>query len=140
MIPSFPEGRDTRRYEGLEALDVVRPLYEAYARRYRSMTTRADSNPNFWSGLDHRDGLTTYTYVYRNPATGGDEGYLVFRYPAEGDTATLHEFFALTPSAYRGLLSTLHYYGTQLASVAWNAPLNDPLEPLRARLRPANHA
>ncbi|BDI33818.1 hypothetical protein CCAX7_58690 [Capsulimonas corticalis] len=127
MIPSFPEGRDTRRMEGMEALETVRPIYEAYTRRYRGMITRKDPNPNYWSGLDHRDGYTTYTYVYRNPVTSADEGYLVFRYPAEGDTATLHEFFALTPSAYRGLLSMLHYYGTQLAKVSWNAPLDDPL-------------
>jgi predicted acetyltransferase len=127
MIPSYPEGRDTRRYEGMEAVDVVRPIYDAYTQRYRGMATRTDLDPNYWKGLDHRDGYTTYTYVYRNPATSTDEGYLVFRYPAEGDTATLHEFFVLTPSAYRGLLSMLHYYGTQLAKVSWNAPFDDPL-------------
>ena len=47
--------------------------------------------------------------------------------PTVGDTGHVGEYFANTPAAYRGLLSTLHYYGTQVRRVEFSAPADDPL-------------
>jgi len=127
-IRASPEGRHVRCYDGLEALDAIRPVYETFARRHRGMATRADAQPNFWKrALDHRDNRTTYVQVYHDPETDQAEGYLTFRYPHGGETGHVGEFFANTPAAYRGLLSTLHYYGTQVRRVEFSAPADDPL-------------
>ena len=127
-IRASPEGKHVRCYDGPEALEVVRPVYEAFARRHRGMATRTDAQPDFWKrALEHRDNRTTYVQVYHDPATGQAEGYLTFRYPSGGDTARLGEFFANTPAAYRGLLAVLHYYGTQVRRVEFSAPADDSL-------------
>ena len=127
-IRASPEGKHVRCYEGLEALEVVRPVYEAFARRHRGMATRMDAAPNFWKRvLSHHDNRTTYVQVYHDTKTDEAEGYLIFRYPQGGDTGHVGEFFANTPAAYRGLLSVLHYYGTQVRRVEFSAPSDDPL-------------
>lgn len=127
-VRAAPEGRHVRCYDGPDALDSVRPVYDAFARRYRGMATRADADPNFWErALKHNDTKTTYVQVYHDPETDQPEGYLTFRYPQGGDAAYVGEFFANTPAAYRGLLSTLHYYGTQVRRIEFSAPSDDPL-------------
>lgn len=123
-----PDGKHVRCYDGPEAREVVRPVYEAFARRYRGMATRTDAHPKFWDrALEHRDNRTTYVQVYHDPETNSAEGYLTFRYPHGGETGHVGEFFANTPAAYRGLLSVLHYYGTQVQKVEYSAPADDPL-------------
>ncbi len=127
-LPAHPEGRAVRCYDGPEALDTVRPVYETFARRHRGLATRTDPNPNFWErALAHRDNRTTYVQVYHDPQTDTAEGYLTFRYPESGETGHVGEFFANTPAAYRGLLSVLHYYGTQVERVKFSAPADSPL-------------
>jgi predicted acetyltransferase len=130
-IPSAPEGRCLRTYDGPEATDVVRPIYEAFARSggRRSMATRRDPSPPFWEdALKHRDGRTTYVQVYHDPATGGAQGYLTFRFAKrDGEPGQVGEIFAISPPAYRGLLSVLHYYGTQMRNVRMRVPASDPL-------------
>jgi len=127
-LRASPDGKHVRCYDGPEALEVVRPVYEAFARRHRGMATRADAQPNFWDrALEHRDNRTTYVQVYHDPETDQAEGYLTFRYPHGGETGQIGEFFANTPHAYRGLLSVLHYYGTQVQRVEFSAPTDDPL-------------
>lgn len=127
-IPSYTEGKHVRSYDGPKALDVVRPVYEGFAYRYRGMATRTDPTTAFWDqSLKHGDNRTTYVQVYHAPETGEAEGYLTFRYPKEGDTGSVGEFFANTPAAYRGLLSVLHYYGTQVRQVRFSGPADCPL-------------
>ncbi|MES2459219.1 MAG: GNAT family N-acetyltransferase, partial [Armatimonadota bacterium] len=64
-IVAYPEGKHLRAYEGPDALDIVRPLYESFARRHRGMTTRTGPEPDFWEqALKHRDNRTTYVQVY----------------------------------------------------------------------------
>lgn len=127
-IKASPEGRHVRCYDGPDALEVIRPVYESFARRHRGMTTRRDAEPNFWNGaLKHHDNRTTYVQVYHDPETDQAEGYLTFRYPHGDNPGHVGEFFANTPEAYRGLLSTLHYYGTQVRQVEFSAPVDDPL-------------
>jgi len=148
VIPAFPEGSHVHSYDGPEALEIVRPIYEAYASNRRGMTTRMSRLPNWWPGnLAHAGAplpnprhdsrsasvgprpktFTTYVPVYQNPATGTPEGYFTFRYPESGASAKIGEFFALTGAAYRGLLSTMHYYGTQIEKMTWWGPSDDPL-------------
>ena len=127
-VRTSPEGKHVRCYDGLEALEVVRPVYETFARRHRGMATRADARPDFWKrALSHHDNRTTYVQVYHDPDTGQAEGYLTFRYPQGGETGHVGEFVANTPAAYRGLLSVLHYYGTQVRRVEFSAPSDNPL-------------
>lgn len=127
-IPVFPEGRAVRCYDGPEALETICPVYDTFARWHRGMATRTDADPNFWErALAHSDNRTTYVQVYHDPATDTAEGYLMFRYPTEGDTGHIGEFCANTPAAYRGLLSVLHYYGTQVERVKFSAPADSPL-------------
>lgn len=122
-IPAFPEGRAVRCYDGPEALDIVRPVYETFAHQHRGMATRTDPDPNFWErALAHSDNRTTYVQVYHDLATDAAEGYLTYRYSESGETGHVGEFFANTPVAYRGLLSVLHYYGTQVERVNFSAP------------------
>ena len=127
-IPAFPEGRAVLCYDGPEALDTIRPVYDTFARRHRGMATRTGADPNFWErALAHTDNRTTYVQVYHDPATNAAEGYLTFRYPDGGGTGHVGEFIANTPAAYRGLLSVLHYYGTQVERVRFSAPADSPL-------------
>jgi len=127
-IPAFPEGRSVRVCDGPEALDTIRSVYDTFAWRHRGMATRTDPDPDFWErALAHSDNRTTYVQVYHDPQTDTAEGYLTFRYPDSGDTGHCGEFFANTPAAYRGLLSVLHYYGTQVERVKFSAPADSPL-------------
>ena len=132
-LKAGPEGRCLTMVEGLDALEVVRPVYAQFARRHygmglRTETAPGDAVPHWWKrALDHRNNRTTYVQVYRNPATGEAEGYLTFRYPDNGDIGQVGDFCANTPSAYRGLLSVLHYYGVQVEKVSFCAPMDDPL-------------
>ena len=127
-IKAYPEGKHLRCYEGMEGLEVVRPVYDTFARRYRGMLTRTDPTPAFWDwALKNHGNRTTYVQVYHAPETGMAEGYLTFRYPKKGNTADVGELIATTPAAYRGLLSVLHYYGTQVQKVRFSAPADSPL-------------
>lgn len=124
-IRASPEGKNIQVYDGPDALEVVKPIYADFARRYRGMTTRETKSPNFWGKLDHSDNKTTYVHVHHNPETNAADSYLLFRY---GDNpAYCRDFFANSPAAYRGLLSVLHYYGTQVKTVGWDGPADDPL-------------
>ena len=116
-----------RFYDGPDALEVVRPVHAAFARRYRGMTTRQDPVPNWWERiLKHREDRTTYVHVHHDSTTDEADGYLTFRFDTS-EAASLGDFFATTPAAYRGLLSILHYYGTQVEKVKFRAPADDPL-------------
>ena len=127
-IKAYPEGKCLRCYEGPEGQEIVRPVYDAFAGRYRGMLTRTDPTPAFWEwSLKNHGNRTTYVQVYHSPETGAAEGYLTFRYPKKGDTADIGELIATTPAAYRGLLSVLHYYGTQVQKVRFSAPADSPL-------------
>ena len=127
-IKAYPEGKHLRCYEGPDALETVRPVYDTFARRYRGMLTRTDPIPTFWDqALKNHGNRTTYVQVYHAPETGAAEGYLTFRYPEKGNTADIGELIATTPAAYRGLLSVLHYYGTQVRKVRFSAPADSPL-------------
>ena len=132
-LKSSPEGRSVTAFEGLDALDSVRPVYERFARRHTGMGLRRETAPgsavpDWWpQALDHRDGRTTYVQVYIDPVTGDAEGYLTFRYPSGDGAGEVGDFFANTPAAYRGLLSVLHYYGAQVRTITFSAPIDDPL-------------
>ena len=127
-VRTSPEGRNVQTYDGPEAVDLVRPVYEAFARHYRGMTTRQDPTPDWWqTGLGHGGNRTTYVHVHHDPGTGEADGYFTFRYPDGDRPARIGEFFANSPAAYRGLLSVLHYYGTQISHLEFFAPADDPL-------------
>lgn len=127
QIPSFTEGRQIRTFDGPDALETIKPVYAAFARRYRSVTTREDAVPNWWQQtLEHRDNRTTYVHVHYDAATAKPDGYLTFRF-GDDSPATVGDLVANTPAAYRGLLSVLHYYGTQIAKIEWGAPVDDLL-------------
>ena len=132
-LKAGPEGRFMMAYEGLDALDAVRPVYERFARRYTGMGLRqevapGDMVPHWWKrALDHRDSRTTYVQVYTDASTGAAEGYLTFRYPSGDGAGEVGELFANTPAAYRGLLSVLHYYAVQVEKITFSAPMDDPL-------------
>ncbi len=127
LLRAAPEGRDVRGYDGLDALEIVRPVHAAFARRYRGMTTRQDPVPNWWERfLKPREERATYVHVHRDPITDIADGYLTFRF-GTSEEASLGDFFANSPAAYRGLLSVLHYYGTQVEKIKFHAPADDPL-------------
>ncbi len=133
-LKAGPEGRCLTMYDGLEALDVVRPVYEQFARRHHGMGLRRETAPgdtaSYWwkRALDESLGdRTAYVQVYSDPESGQPEGYLIFRYPDDDDDGQVGDFVANTPAAYRGLLSVLHYYGVQVQKVSVCAPMDDPL-------------
>lgn len=133
-LKAGPEGRFLTMYEGLDALEVVQPVYEQFARRHYGMGLRRETAPgdaaSYWwkRALDESMGnRTAYVQVYCDPATGQPEGYLTFRYPDDDDDGQVGDFIANTPAAYRGLLSVLHYYGVQMEKVSVYAPVDDPL-------------
>jgi len=139
-IPSYPEATNTSMVTVDDVLPELKECYARYARRYRGMTDRMPENPNYWNGLQQRDNRQTYVFAYRNPSNdslpfregvgvGSNtiDGYLSFRFPDDGDTGQIGDFFANTPEAYRGLMSMLHYYGTQLRKATWTAPVDDAL-------------
>jgi predicted acetyltransferase len=129
-LRSAAEGRSVDSCEWPDAVDIVRPVYEEFSRRYRSMIVRNNPCPNWWERkLGHQDGRTTYVHVYSDPETGKPEGYLSFRFEprSTGKPSKVGDFVWLTGAAYRGLLSILHYYGTQVEKVAWDAPSDHSL-------------
>ncbi len=126
-IPAYPDVRQVTMHDGTEARELVRPVYAACARRYQGMTTRENAVPDFWKTLDDSEGRITYVHVHRDADTGTPDGYLTFRFHAEDAPAEVFDFFAETPAAYRGLLSVLHYYGTQTEKVLVRGPAGDPL-------------
>ena len=134
-LKAGPEGRCLTMYDGLDVLDVVRPVYERFARRHYGMGLRLETAPgdtaSYWwkRTLDYggNGNRITYVQVYFDPTSGQPEGYLTFLYPEDGDTGQVGDFVANTPAAYRGLLSVLHYYGVQVEKVSFSAPLDDPL-------------
>lgn len=127
-IAAHGEGRLVQMFEGKDALDLVKPIHAAFARRYRGMTTRENRSPDWWDErLGTHGGRRTYVHVHRDAGTGEPDGYLTFRYPEGGGAGQVGEFLTLTPAAYEGLLSVLHYYGTQVEKVHWSAPMDDPL-------------
>jgi predicted acetyltransferase len=127
-VAAAPEGLDVRTYDGPDALDVVKPIYAAFARRYHGMMTREDPAPDWWKArLEHGGERTTYVHVHHDPETGVPDGYFTFRYPEQDRAARIGEFFALNPSAYCGLLSVIHYYGTQIKTIEVTAPADDPM-------------
>ena len=134
-LKAGPEGQCLTMYDGLDALDVVRPVYERFARRHYGMGLRRETAPgdtaSYWwkRTLDYggNGSRITYVQVYSNPQTGQPEGYLTFLYPQDGDTGQVGDFVANTPAAYKGLLSVLHYYGVQVEKVSVSAPMDDPL-------------
>lgn len=132
-LKAGPEGRCLTMYEGMDALQVVRPVYEQFARRYHGMGLRPETAPgdtaSYWwkRTLGSSGSRTLYVQVYTSPVTGHPEGYLVFLYPDGSDPGQVGDFCANTPAAYRGLLSVLHYYGVQVEKVSVSAPMDDPL-------------
>jgi predicted acetyltransferase len=126
-IPAFPEGADTTLVDVADVLPSLKECYARFARGYRGMTDRTSFYPDYWKGLEARDGRRTFVYAYRPVGSDRVDGYLSFRFPDDGDTGQVGDFFANTPEAYRGLLSILHYYGTQLKKATWTAPVDDPL-------------
>jgi len=122
-VPSFRD-YEAEMVDVAEALPSIKECYARFTRRYRGMTDREAPNPNWWKGLEDRDGRRTFVFTYRNPADGRIDGYMSFRF-GDSDTGQVGDFFANTPEAYRALLSTLHYYGTQLKKATWTAPVDD---------------
>lgn len=123
-IPSFPEGKNVREVRAEDARDRLKPLYAAYARRYRGAFDRPDSR---WEGkLKHHEGRTTYVYLHQ-PPSGTPDGYLLWRFGSGDKPGHVVEMAANTPEAYRGLLSMLHYFGTQHDKASGIFPADDPL-------------
>ena len=126
-IPSYPEGAHTSMVDVEAVLPELKDCYARYASRYPGMLDRVAPIPNYWQGLQDRDNKRTYVFAYRHPLTGVVDGYLSFRFPDDGDVGQVGDFFANSPEAYRGLLSILHYYGTQIRKATWTAPVDDRL-------------
>jgi predicted acetyltransferase len=126
-VASSPEGEHVSLVQVEQVLPEIQECYRQFARRYRGMTDRKSVMPNWWNSLNDRDGRRTYVYVYRQSDASPVDGYMSFRFPEPGDTGEVGDFFANTPEAYKGLLSVLHYYGTQLKKAAWKAPDDDIL-------------
>ena len=145
IIPTSPDGLNVSTYLGPDATDIVKPIYDRYASRYQGMAARAGHVPESmdWPrGLANSGGLLTYVQVYTNPVCGEPEGYFTFRFLAVDQPAALGEFVTLTASAYRGLLATLHNYGSQVEHFTWHGPADHPLplfineKELQTTLRP----
>lgn len=121
-VRAAPEGKNVRDLSGANAdtvQETLAPIYSAFAQQYRGV---CDAATHQWkNALQHRDNRTTYVYVHQAPGRDPD-GYLLWRYGRDGKNAQVREFLANTPEAYRGLLSVLHYLGTQ-ASKADVSPL-----------------
>lgn len=125
LIPSFAEGKHVRLYPADNALPMVKRIYKHYIYRYPGMSTRELETPNFWNVIEDKNKRATYLYIYENPSTGEPEGYLTFRFRDYSDTGDIGDFFANTAEAYKGLISILHYYGTQIKYAEWSAPEDD---------------
>jgi predicted acetyltransferase len=124
-VRAAPEGRNVREIPAGEARPVLEPVYTASARNYRGVF---DAATHRWHDLlAHNDGRTTYVYVHQSPGSDGPDGYLLWRYPGSGDTGQVRELVANSPAAYRGLLSLLHYFETQVSKASVGLPTDDPL-------------
>lgn len=123
VIPSSPERRNIHPLRAEEAQKTLEPIYTAYAARYRGMF--AASSHQWDRLLEPSDNRTAYVFIHQE-AAGAPDGYLVWRYPKEGDTGQVREFVANSPAAYRGLLSLLHHFGTQTNKMKVALPADDP--------------
>ncbi len=112
-VRAAPEGKNVHEVKGdAEAVwATLAPLHTNFARNYRGVfdaqTTRWDSR------LRPNDNRTTYAYVHQPPDAAAPDGYLLWRFDSQSHTGHVREFVAQTPQAHRGLLSLLHYFGTQ---------------------------
>lgn len=112
-LRAAPEGKNVREVRGDEATvrAALTPLYSAFARNYRGVF---DAETTRWNGrLGHDDNRTTYAYVHQPPGAAAPDGYLLWRFDSQSRVGRVREFVAQTPEAHRGLLSLLHYFGTQ---------------------------
>lgn len=125
-LRSAPEGRAVIALEGEAATvrEKLEPVYTAFARRYHGVFT---TDTHQWdSSLSHNDNRTTHVYAY-TAENGASDGYLLWRYERDGDKGTVREFIANSPTAYRGLLSLLHYLATQCETARVTVPADTPL-------------
>lgn len=125
-VRASPEGKNVRvlRVEAAEAAEALKPVYTRYARGYRGVF---DAETHQWKdALAHSGGQTTYAYVHQPPDAEAD-GYFLWRYGASEGPGRVREWVANTPEAYRGLLSVLHYLGTQCEKAVLSLPAGDPL-------------
>jgi predicted acetyltransferase len=112
-VRAAPEGKNVREVRGDEATvrAALAPVYSAFAQNYRGVF---DAPTTRWgSRLSHGDNRTTYAYVHQPPGASTPDGYLLWRFDGHNDAGRVREFVAQTPEAHRGLLSLLHYFGTQ---------------------------
>jgi predicted acetyltransferase len=114
-VRSGPEGKNVHEVRGNDenaVRETLAPIYTTFARRYRGVF---DTETTRWGNrLRHSDNKRTYAYIHQSPGQDPD-GYLLWRYEGGDNTGRVREFVANTPEAYRGLLSLLHYFGTQPA-------------------------
>jgi len=113
-VRAAPEGKNVREVSEKGADQVqqlLAPIYTAFAHNYRGV---CDSATHRWQdSLGHRDNRTTYVYVHQAPGQENPDGYLLWRYGRDGKNASVRELIANSPEAHRGLMSVLHYLGTQ---------------------------
>jgi predicted acetyltransferase len=125
-IKSAPEGANVHALptDNADALErELSPVYTVFARRYRGVFT---TGTHGWQGtLRHNNSKTTYAYIYKEPGKDVADGYLLWRYGDKG--GEIRQFIANTPAAWRGLLSLLHYFGTQVDEAKATLPGDAPL-------------
>jgi predicted acetyltransferase len=127
-VRASPEGRNVREIRAKDVAEtaaILKPIYSRFAAQYRGVF--GEGSHRWDDKLRADDNRTTYAYVHEPPGGGGPDGYLLWRYGREGSTGQVREFVATTPDAYRGLLSLLHYVGTQADKAQVTVPADNPL-------------
>lgn len=124
-LATWPEGRHVHELRADQARPVLEPVYARYAQNYRGA---CDAATHRWDGvLRPDDNRAVYVYVHQTPGAAPD-GYLTWRYNNDGKAGFVREFVANSSAAYRGLLSLLHYFGTQCDQADLNRlPSDNPL-------------
>lgn len=124
-VRASPEGKNVTAVSGEKVRETLEPIYTDFARRYRSVFT---TETHRWeSSLGHHDNRMTHVYVHADGSGGSPDGYLLWRYERDGEKGSVRELIASTPGALRGLLSLLHYMGTQCERASVTVPADSPL-------------
>ncbi len=118
-LKAAPEGRDVLPLAGEKVQEELTAGYTTFAKRYRGVFT---TETHRWGGrLSHSDSKTTYAYRYE--PTGA---YMLWRYG--GENGQIREFTGTTGAEYRGFLSLLHYFGTQVKEASVSLPDDSPIQ------------
>lgn len=103
--------------------EVLNPIYVAKCKDYHGALVRSQKR---WEYLLKPHGKRhPAAYVYRRD--GEAEGFAVIRYDEKRDRARANEFVALTPRAYRALLTLFKRHSATVEKFVWNAPMDDIL-------------